>query len=395
MSGEVPEGWRLTKLGEIAALSGGTTPPKSNDAYWTQGDVPWATPSDITSLPLGQARITATEAHVAELALKECSLKLNPTGTVLMTSRATIGYAVINEVPMATNQGFLNFTCFDDCDPQFLCHWLNANRGLLTAAAGGSTFKELSRGTAKLLPIFLPPHSEQRRIAEVLMSVDHALRAQATLHSQTSRVLRSAREGLLDTFRSDWPRRRFGDVARTYAGGTPPRNRADYYAGSIPWLKSGEVRGKRISETEERITLAALNETSARMAKAGSPVIAMYGATAGVVGMLDIDAAINQAVLAVEPLENLDSRFCVHVLEASGQRLLRTVQGSGQPNLSKRIIDDLEIGLPPLHTQQDMADVLDSLEATLADHQSTLSGLNGLKARLASDLLSGRVRVPA
>lgn len=184
MSGELPEGWCLTKLGEIAALSGGTTPPKSNDAYWTQGDVPWATPSDITSLPLGQARIAATEAHVAELALKECSLKLNPIGTVLMTSRATIGYAVINDVPMTTNQGFLNFACSDDCDPQFLCHWLNANRGLLTAAAGGSTFKELSRGTAKLLPISLPPLDEQRRIAEVLRSVDEvAKNAQICLNN--------------------------------------------------------------------------------------------------------------------------------------------------------------------------------------------------------------------
>ena len=126
MSGEVPEGWRHAKLGEVAALSGGTTPSKTNDTYWADGTVLWATPSDITSLPLGRSRIAVTEAHIAEIALKECSLKLNPPGTVLMTSRATIGYAAINDVPMATNQGFLNFTCLDGCDPEFLCHWLNA-----------------------------------------------------------------------------------------------------------------------------------------------------------------------------------------------------------------------------------------------------------------------------
>lgn len=395
MSGNLPEGWREAKLGEIAALSGGTTPSKNNDIYWTEGTVPWATPSDITSLPQGQSRIAATEAYVAEVAIKECSLKLNPSGTVLMTSRATIGYAAINDVPMATNQGFLNFTCFDDCDPEFLCHWLNANRSLLTAGAGGSTFKELSRGTAKLLPILLPPLDEQQRIAEVLGSVDNALMAHDTLLLQLETVLKGARERLLDIDRSNWPSRRFGDVARTYAGGTPPRSRADYYAGHIPWLKSGEVRTKRIQETGEKISAAALKETSARMVKAGSPVIAMYGATAGVVGMLDIDAAINQAVLAVEPHESLDARFCVHVLEASGQRLLKTLQGSGQPNLSKRIIDDLEIGVPPLDTQREIADSLDSLEATLSHHQSALSGLGLLKSRLAADLLSGRVRVPA
>lgn len=96
MSGEVPEGWAATTLGSVAFLSGGTTPSRANDAYWSNGIVPWATPSDITSLPEGVRRISQTEGRISKLALGECSLKLNPPGTVLMTSRATIGYAAVN-----------------------------------------------------------------------------------------------------------------------------------------------------------------------------------------------------------------------------------------------------------------------------------------------------------
>lgn len=178
---EVPQGWRSLRLGDVARLGGGTTPSRNKAGYWDGGTTPWATPSDITSLPSGVSTIDSTENLVSEQALAECSLQLNPPGTVLMTSRATIGYAAINTVPMTTNQGFITFSAGQDLDPAFLLHWLTAQRANLVAAAGGSTFKELSRGTAKLLPILLPPLDEQLRIAEVLRSVDEAIAANVAL----------------------------------------------------------------------------------------------------------------------------------------------------------------------------------------------------------------------
>jgi type I restriction enzyme S subunit len=168
-------------LGEVARLGGGTTPSRAEAAYWEGATVPWATPSDITSLPAGVISIAITESKITERALAECSLPLNPPGTVLMTSRATIGFVAKSTVPMTTNQGFITFAVGQDLDADFLSQWLIAQRPNLVAAAGGSTFKELSRGTAKLLPICLPPLDEQRRIAEVLWSVDEAIAANAVL----------------------------------------------------------------------------------------------------------------------------------------------------------------------------------------------------------------------
>jgi hypothetical protein len=83
---------------------------------------------------------------------------------------------------------------------------------------------------------------------------------------------------------SHWTSVRLGEVTTSFAGGTPSRSKSEYFGPGVPWLKSGEVRAGRIESTSESITELGLRKSSARIAKAGTPVIAMYGATAGVAG---------------------------------------------------------------------------------------------------------------
>lgn len=190
----------------------------------------------------------------------------------------------------------------------------------------------------------------------------------------------------------EWRRVRLGEVSRSFAGGTPSRSRAEYFGPGVPWLKSGEVRAGRIERTEETITPLALKESSARMAKAGTPVVAMYGATAGIAGVLGIDAALNQAVLAVQPQRDvLDAEFCYRVLQAYAGRLLELTQGSGQPNLSKALIEGLEFSLPALDEQQRIAEVLRAVEEAVSTSESARTqAIHVLaKARLAFTGLDG------
>lgn len=394
MLGDAPQGWEVVSLSEcLDDFRNGWT----YDTRATDGSLPITRIETIATGNINYDRVglTKPDERIEAFRLRRDDILFSHINSVEHIAKVAIKR---DDKQLYHGMNLMRLRPSSRVVPDFLFARLQSHetRDHFRAACKRAVNQaSLNKGEVGSYQFILPPLDEQQRIAEVLRSVDNALMAQDALLLQLETVLKGARERLLDIGRSNWPSRRFGDVARTYAGGTPPRSRGDYYAGHIPWLKSGEVRAKRIQETEEKISAAALKETSARMVKAGSPVIAMYGATAGVVGMLDIDAAINQAVLAVEPHESLDARFCVHVLEASGQRLLQTLQGSGQPNLSKRIIDDFEIGVPPRDTQREIADSLDSLEATLSHHQSALSGLGLLKSRLASDLLSGRVRVPA
>ncbi|WP_242076359.1 restriction endonuclease subunit S [Brevundimonas diminuta] len=403
MSGETPEGWRVAKLGEIAVLSGGTTPPKSNNAYWMQGDVPWATPSDITSLPLGQARIAATEAHVAELALKECSLKLNPTGTVLMTSRATIGFAVINDVPMATNQGFLNFTCFDDCDPRFLCHWLNANRGLLTAAAGGSTFKELSRGTAKLLPISLPTLDEQRKIAEVLRSADDAIAAASEAARQAARTFDSVIASVLGPYAaaSGAPNAETAPLAdfcqRVTYGFTNPMPTTD----NGPWMVTAlNVKNGKIDYATARHTSASAYD--ALTEKSRPPIGAVLVTKDGTLGRVAVvdqpDVCVNQSVAVLEPRKGvLNPLFLSYLLQSEiGQtRMLADSGGGSVKHIYITKLGAMPVSVPSFAEQTKIADQVAKCSAAVELAEQSLRQLRQLRISTADDLLTGRVRVPA
>lgn len=157
------------------------TPRRQRSEYFG-GTIPWATPTDVTALddlPIGE-----TKEKITDLGLRESSARLVPTGTVLMTSRATIGYTAIAQQPMATNQGFANLICSDGLQPECVARWLPTQRDRLIQLAGGTTFKEISKDELKKVCIPVPPLDEQRRIVDVLnraASIER-LRARASSH---------------------------------------------------------------------------------------------------------------------------------------------------------------------------------------------------------------------
>ncbi|MBO9502914.1 restriction endonuclease subunit S [Brevundimonas sp. A19_0] len=399
MSSEAPEGWRLTKLGEIAGLSGGTTPSKAKDAYWANGSVPWATPSDITSLPLGQTRIAGTETHITELALKECSLRLNAPGTVLMTSRATIGHAAINDVPMTTNQGFLTLTCSEDSDPDFLCQWLNANRSALTAAAGGSTFKELSRGTAKLLPILLPPLDEQRRIAEVLRSVDEAIEAQDKVCRQLSAAFTGALEACFSA--AEWPSYHLGDLCQSIQVGIVVKPAAYYVeSGGVPALRSLNVLENRLALDDLVYISEAGHQANQKSSLRAGDVVTRRTGEPGKTAMIPsgFEAGLNCIdIIFSRPKDCLRSAYLSFFMNSkAAKRQVAGLQGGlAQQHLNVGEMKKLMLPLPDLRVQDQTVEVLDDMWASLESSRHSLLKLSALRANLAADLLSGRVRVPA
>lgn len=166
----LPKGWRKVKLGEIVDVYGGGTPSTLNSKYWG-GDIAWLTPAEVVALS-GHRFIDKTERYITEEGLKNSSAKVMPINSLLLTSRATIGEIVINKVPMATNQGFINIQP-RKIDLMFLFYWLKKNQKFLNQMAIGSTFNELSKSVFKKIEIFLPEDiSDQKRIASILSAFD-------------------------------------------------------------------------------------------------------------------------------------------------------------------------------------------------------------------------------
>ncbi|MCH8824768.1 MAG: restriction endonuclease subunit S [Planctomycetes bacterium] len=167
---------------------------------------------------------------------------------------------------------------------------------------------------------------------------------------------------------------------RTGSGGTPARSKsARYYGGSIPWVKSGELRESVITETEESITKEGLRESAAKLLPANTLLVALYGATVGRIGILGIEAATNQAVCYIIPDETkADRRYLFHALQSKVPLWLSKRVGGGQPNISQGIIKDTSIFLPPLAEQKRIAGILDAADALRDKRCESLAQLDTL-----------------
>ena len=185
-----------------------------------------------------------------------------------------------------------------------------------------------------------------------------------------------------------WEYNKIGKLCKTYSGGTPLKNVKEYYQnGNIPWLRSGEVCKKYISETEMFITQKGLENSSAKYYPIDTVVVAMYGATAAQVGILKIEATSNQAVCGILPNRKFLPEFLYYFFCYRKEFLASQAQGGAQPNISQVKIKNLEVPVPPLSEQQSIVDYLDSAFAKIdAMKANAEKSLNEAKALFQASL---------
>lgn len=189
-----------------------------------------------------------------------------------------------------------------------------------------------------------------------------------------------------------WKTARLAEVCTTGSGGTPSRSSMERYyeGGTIPWVKSGELRESIINDTEEHVTEVALRETSVKLVPAGALLLAMYGATVGRLGTLGVAATTNQAVCHIIPDPKVaEARYVYHALSAQVSSLVARGVGGAQPNISQGIIKELVLPLPHLAEQRRIAEVLDRAEALRAKRRAALVQLDALTEAIFLDLFEG------
>ncbi|MBN8567549.1 MAG: restriction endonuclease subunit S [Flavobacteriales bacterium] len=163
-----------------------------------------------------------------------------------------------------------------------------------------------------------------------------------------------------------WKYIKLGLVCKTGAGGTPLKSKKEYYANAnIPWLLSGEVNNRNITESKNFISKLGLENSSARIFPKNSVLIAMYGATAGQVGILRFEAASNQAVCAIYPNDTFISEFLYYFFLNEKERLIAKAVGNAQPNISQVKIKDTEVPIIPIEEQQTIVAKLDQAFAAI------------------------------
>jgi type I restriction enzyme S subunit len=254
----------------------------------------------------------------------------------------------------------------------------------------------------------IPPLPEQKKIAEILTAVDESIEKTRAVIEKTKELKKGLMQTLLTRgighkkFKKtpageipvEWEVEQIKNLTRMYSGGTPSRQKQDYFGGGIPWVKSGELNSQFITHTEETITEEGLSNSSAKWVPENSVLVAMYGATAGQVALLKIKATINQAILAVIPVtEKLISGYLYYFMQMIAPHLISITQGSGQPNLSQEIVAPVYLVVPSLAEQKKIAEILTAVDEEIEKEESMRKTLQEQKKALMQNLLSGKVRV--
>jgi type I restriction enzyme S subunit len=270
--------------------------------------------------------------------------------------------------------------------PTWLMRAINSPqfRDAMQAHIRGTTRQRISRRNLGTLTLPVPGIKEQQALVQHLDLLDlprtsakeHLSVARQALERFRQSVLGAACAGRLT---ADWRTslgRIDGDVPTNWrdvtlkeigqwsTGGTPSRKVPHYFGGSFPWVKSGDLRDGLVRSTEESLTQAGLDNSSAKLLPAGTVSVALYGATIGRVGILDIQAATNQACANCVPDESqIDRWFLLYFLLSERQALIAAGQGGAQPNLTNQIVKDWPARLPPLDEQREIVSRVEDLLA--------------------------------
>jgi type I restriction enzyme S subunit len=188
--GPIPRGWKLSQVGDEVECVGGSTPSTANSEFW-DGDIFWTTPKDL-SRQVGLVT-TSSERRITSKGLQKISSGVLPVHSVLMSSRAPIGYLSINAVPTAVNQGFIAIRQSPRFAPLYLLFWLQMNMLEIKNRAGGGTFAEISRGAFKSIPFVVPNEQALLKYAEISTPI----LLQLTSLSLQNQELKNLRDSLL------------------------------------------------------------------------------------------------------------------------------------------------------------------------------------------------------
>ena len=218
-------------------------------------------------------------------------------------------------------------------------------------------------GQPVVVPDNLQAYVTQTRLVDLLEFGRVEFDAAISLSSKNSSI----------SVETQWPLIKIGDIFETASGGTPLSTESQFYKdGKIPWVNSGEVRSGLIISTENHITELGLKNSSAKIFPKNTVLVAMYGATAGQVGILGIEASTNQAVCGIFPNEKVYSVYLFNFLSTQLDQLLGLRSGIARLNLSQEKIRNFRIPVPPLNIQQQIVAECEAVDKAVEQAQTDI-----------------------
>lgn len=392
------KGWEIKQLGDTCEIVNGGTPKSKVSNYW-DGDVQWITPKDLGQL--NGRYIDNTPRKISELGLKKSSAKLFPKKSVILSTRAPIGYLAINLVEMATNQGCRGIVPKKNLFTEYLYFYLSNSIDLLNSLGTGATFRELSTNALKSVQIPIPPLPEQKRIVKIL---DKAFEAIDKAKANAERNLANVKElfesylnGIFSNPGKDWEEKRLGEVCLIRNGGTPKTGSNEYWDGDIHWITPkdmGKLISRHVYNTSRKISHIGLQKSSAKLLPRNSLILSTR-APIGHLAINKVEMATNQGCRGIIPSKDIVTTYLYYFLSNSIDMLNKLGTGATFKELSTNVLSSIFIPIPPLPEQKRIVSKLDALSAEtnrlVKIYQQKIADLEELKKSILQKAFEGEL----
>lgn len=418
----VPGGWEAVRLRDVVQIVGGGTPESSEPAYW-DGSIPWLTPTEMASLKGRYA--TDSEHRISEQGLNCSNCRLLPPGSIVITTRGTIGNVAIAGIPLTCNQSCEALLPRDVVDAEYLYYLLTYLRPLVERFGAGTTFPSVTRRDIRDIRFAMPkPDSgEQRLIADILVATDEIITAAEEKLTATQRLKAALMQQLFTrgipgrhtnfikvrVFRHEFLVPETWNVATlrnsinaVEYGTNEPSNDEKH---GLPVVAIPQVIDTRFRLGECSYSEVSEKEASSLRLSPDDVLLIRTNGNSDYIGKSTVigDEAVNQHIIFASYLiriktnkEFLSGKYLNYFLASTlGRRqcLAMANTSAGNHNLGSRAIKHFCFPRPSLTEQTDIVDLLDSAEDAIEAAYREVNELGRLKRSLLQNLLTGRVRV--
>lgn len=357
--------WKKVKLGDVFDLQMGKTPLRENKLYWDKGEYHWISISDMN---FSEKYISSTKEKITELAVKKSGIKIIPKNTVIMSFKLSIGKVKIVNEDIYSNEAIMAFIPKTNnfIDKNFLYYSLKSvrwNEGINKAVKGLT----LNKALISQKEIFFPNLAIQKEIASNLDSIADFLelrRKQLNYLKELSKSLFTTMFGDIKTNDKNWKIYKFGDKLNISSGGTPLKTNKSYWEnGTIPWIGSNLCANKTILKNDGKfITKEGLKNSSAKIYKENTIIVALIGATIGKTGLLKFQTATNQNIAALEIINNDYSPEFLFFLVQNLYYKFSELGGNTFKMANLSFIKNLPLVSPPIELQNKFAEKIEKIE---------------------------------
>jgi type I restriction enzyme, S subunit len=421
---EIPDDWHMETLDVVGKIVGGGTPKTTIPEYW-DGDILWATPSDLTTIEGNY--IDDTERKITKNGLDESPVKLIEPGNLIFSSRATIGECKINTKPVTTNQGFQNIVPKKEYENMFVFYIVQQNQIKFIRFAYGTTFLEISKNNIKKVKIAFPKNNaEQTKISLILFDIDNLLSSYREILQQN----KSLKKGLMQTlftkgighkkfqkvtglFRKEmkipvgWEIKNFNEIFEFLVTGTNPRKDLGK-EGDIHYIHYGDIHTQwnrfiLDCESEEIPLIVKTKVKQIPLLKEGDLIIADAsedyegsGASILLKNVKDkkIVAGLHTFGLRIDDeIMPIDFRTYITSNRFVKRQIISFVTGVSVYGLSKNNLKKIKICLPKIKEQEKIGSILSKIDKKIIDLETKETNLKSLKKGLMQKLLTGQIRV--